>query len=143
MNYTPKYFKPYELVSPAFYKKWGDKSLWFIDAGLLFDLDVIREAIGSLTVNDWKWGGNYKASGLRAEGDAYYNPTSAHSFGKAVDLKSSHMNSEELRSLIIDLKKQGKIKFISRMELQTNGWVHVDCFNAAPNHSCGLYLFNP
>lgn len=143
MNYKPKYFAAKELVSPDFYNNWGEKSLWFIDAGLLKDLDKIREKVGPLTINDWHRNGGYRFSGLRQKGDEYYNPTSAHSFGKAADIKSNKLSSEQLRDVIFEMSQNGELKYITRMELKTSGWTHIDCFNTQPNSDTGLYVFNP
>jgi len=145
MNYTPKNFKAYEFVSEKFYNTWKENSFWFIDQGLLRDLDFLREHFGvGITINDWKWGGNYNASGLRQQGDEHFNPTSAHSFGKAVDIKVKDKKSKDVIEEIKKLKREGKLKYITRLELNTNGWTHIDTFNAKPNDKLNnLFTFNP
>lgn len=145
MHYRPKHFKAYEFVSEKVYNKWGETAFWFIDQGLLRDLDYLREYFNtSITINDWKWGGNYDASGLRQPGDEYFNPFSAHSFGKAIDIKVKGKKSFDVIEEIKYLKRKGKLKYITRLELGTNGWTHIDTFNAEPNDKDNnLFTFNP
>lgn len=149
MYYKPKHFKVSELVPSAFYTKWGDKALQFLNAGLLHDLDIIREALTEpVYVNipnlyDW--------SGLRNDAFDGYSRTSQHTLGNAIDLKLggwingdlTTRSPEAVRQLIKDLKQKGLLKYITALEEQTASWVHIDVRNRAPNDPCGLFLFNP
>ncbi len=148
MYYKPKHFKVKELVPSNFYIKWGEQALQFIDSGLLHDLDIIREEIGlPIIVN----GVGYNWSGLRTSDWEYFNPTSLHSLGKAVDFKllewikgDLESNSPDtIRRKIVKMKAQGKLKYITGLEAQTNSWVHIDTRNREPNDESGLFVFNP
>ena len=155
MYYKPKHFSVKELVSKRHYELYGEKSLRSLDAGLLIDLDIIREAVYGITgqgiiVNDWAWGGHYHESGLRTKGDKYYNPESGHSYGRAFDIKLvnwlngdfGEYDADWLRGLIIELKEAGKLQYLSEVEMKTDQWVHVGSRNNPPNHK-NLFVFNP
>lgn len=147
MYYKPKYFKPKELLPEDFYADWGDLGLQFMDAGLLHDLDVIREALQEYVYVNTS---TYNWSGLRTSDWEDYNPTSLHSAGKAIDFKISSWikgdlttrPTEEVVELVMKLKKEGKLKYITAIELNTSSWVHIDTRNRAPNHKSGLFVFN-
>lgn len=144
-TYQPENFNIRELVSKRFYNIWGHQSMWFLDQMVLVDVDFIRNDLDrSITINDWQWDGNYNESGLRTKGDEYYSPTSAHAFGKAFDLKVEGMSSFEVQDYIKKISSKDKLKGINRLEVGTDGWTHVDGFNAKPNdEKSGLYLFRP
>lgn len=150
MHYKPKNFSVKELVSPEVYDKEGDSALRLLDAGLLHDLDIIREyADESIIVNDWSWGGGYTESGLRTVGDHYYSSTSGHALGKAFDIKLASWlkgdysrDADWLRGLIMDLKDSGKLDYLSELELLTDSWCHIGSRNREPNHR-KLFVFNP
>jgi hypothetical protein len=145
MHYRCKHFKIYELVPPRVYNRWGEKAWWFIDQELCKTIDELRELFGaSITINDWKWGGNYSQSGYRDTQSKYYSEFSAHSFGKAADMKIEGYSSDVAIQMIINWKKEGKLKNLTRLELGTDGWVHIDTYNAEPNDKDkNLYVFNP
>lgn len=144
MHYRCKHFKIQELVPPSVHNKWGYAAWWFIDQELCKTIDELRELFGtSITINDWSWGGEFTQSGYRNTQSEYYNEFSAHSFGKAADLKISGYKSLVAIEMIKTWKKEGKLKFLTRLELGTDGWVHVDVFNAEPNDSSGLFVFRP
>ena len=144
MHYRCKNFRIEELVSPDFHKRWKGSAWWFIDSGAAHDLDVIRDHFGvSVTINDWLWNGRYVASGLRQKGDQYFNPTSAHSFGRGFDIKVRGWKSKDVQAEIKKMKKDGKLKYITRLEVDTDGWTHIDTHNTEPNDDCGLFIFTP
>lgn len=136
MVYKSKYFNIKELVSPIVFKAYGDFAWSFFDEQLLKDLDLLRELWGNpLIINDWSWGGVYKESGLRCNVDYLVKSKSkpylsAHTMGKAVDIKT-HTHSNKKLYLFI-LANQEKFKSFNRLEdiKKTNGWVHVDMFQA-------------
>lgn len=149
MYYKPKYFKTQELVPDKVYEKWGDIALQFMDAGLLHDLDIIREILLEPVYvnipNLYNW------SGLRTQGSKYYSRTSQHTLGNAIDFRLGSWINEDLttrppetvRQLIKDLKQKGLLSYITAMEENTSNWIHIDTRNRAPNDTCGLFLFNP
>lgn len=154
MYYKPLHFTLKELVSPKVYEKEGESALRLLDAGLLKDLDKIRNKVLELTgqyliVNDWSWGGNYTESGLRTVGDTYYKPTSAHSSGRGFDIKLSGWlkgdygyDADWLRSLTINMKGEGDLEYLSELEMSTETWVHIGSRNNPPNYK-ELFVFNP
>jgi|AntDeeMinimDraft_6_1070357.scaffolds.fasta_scaffold18276_1 hypothetical protein len=145
MFYRCKHFRVEELVPPRVFNRWGIQSWWFIDQELCQTIDEIRELFGTpITINNWLWGGNFSQSGYRDDSSEYYNEFSAHSFGKAADMKIRNIQSDVAIQMIIDWKKEGKLKYLTRIELATDGWVHVDVFNAKPNDTNkNLYVFYP
>ena len=143
MYYRCEHFKIQELVSPKVYSEWGSKAWWFIDQELCKTLDELRKLFDvPITINDWEWGGSYTQSGLRDYGSEYYSPFSAHSFGKAADLKIDEYDSDVAIQMIIDWKNEGKLPHLTRIELDTDGWIHIDVFNTQPNNN-NLYVFYP
>lgn len=143
MYYRCKHYLIQELVPPTVYKRWKDQAWWFIDQELCMTIDEIRELFGtSVIINDWLWGGEFTQSGYRDDSSKYYNEFSAHSFGKAADMKIKGYKSEVAIEMIRDWKDQGKLKYLTRIELGTDGWVHIDVFNTRPNNN-KLYVFYP
>lgn len=148
MYYKPKYFHPSELLPHYFYHQWGEEGLQFMDGGLLHDLDIIREELGEpVIVNS----GSYNWSGLRTNAWLHFSPTSQHAFGRAVDFKLKSWikgdlttrSPESVRQLIKQMKKDGKLSYITALEEGTDSWCHIDVRNRAPNDDCGLFLFWP
>ena len=146
-HYKPVHFDIKELVPYSIYRKYGQFAYQFIDPGLLHDLDVLREELGQMILVN---GGGYSWSGLRTPEFSGYSPTSAHSMGKAVDIKLAGWRDKDftkgtvhaVQAIIMRLVKEGRMKYITRMEMGTENWIHIDVFNAEPNDPCGLYLFN-
>ena len=131
MIYRCKYFKLQEITPPDVYAKYKDFAWCFFDEGLLRDIDTIREAHGSLTINNYLWGGNLRNCGFRS--NLYENSKlycSGHLMGKAVDLHS--INNHKLYNDVIELHKAGKLKAIKRIEspkLTKYAWIHIDSLN--------------
>ncbi len=139
--YKPKYFKAFELVPPHIYEKFGDKSFWFIDDRLLKLIDALRERFGSATINNYKYGGNREASGLRTPGSSHYKNTSQHSFGRAADIIFSKVSAEYVRDEI-----KGDPSFflnaagVDSITLEDGViWTHIDIRNG----SKGVNSFKP
>ncbi len=124
--YTPKYFKAYEVVPREVYEEWGERSLMFMDDRILRNADALRERYGSITINDWYWGGNNQWRGLRTEDSPYGTQYSQHRFGRAIDHIFKDVTAEEVRQDI--LKSPELFPLIMSMELGTS-WLHVDCRN--------------
>lgn len=90
---TERFILP-EYVSEKVYKQYGRKAKRFIcktlvnaTTQLCIDLEEHYCRPVSCTINDWFWGGNFVASGLRMPGTPYYSITSAHAWGKGDDKK--------------------------------------------------------
>ncbi len=120
-----KHFKVHELVNKEIYEKYSESYILnrFFDNRLLKTLDALREHFGSLTINDWYFGGKRTESGLRVPKMKFYNFTSLHSWGRAFDIISKKYTAEEMRQEI--LNNQHKFPFIKRMEKDVN-WLHID-----------------
>ena len=131
---TAQYFKIQELVPESIYKLRGKKAWQLIDERLIANLDCIKEQLETIynrkipiTVNDWLWGGNRVASGLRVPGQKEYSETSQHKLGKAVDFKCE-IPAHDIRNLI----RHGSIILpypACFEEFNGMSWVHMDVRN--------------
>lgn len=142
--YRNKYFKIEELVNPDLLCKLGEDKAWQrLNAGLLYDIDQIREKWGKpLVINSNKWG--FKNSGLRAfdcdEGGTY----SMHKYGCAFDLKVISCNKEETKELhnfVMQMFNDGAFESLNTLESKKItidnakvGWVHVATQNNKDNN---------
>jgi len=121
-----KYFKAYELVSREDYKKMSDAKVWEIfDPNIIETIDIIKEQFphGTMTINNWFWGGNREWSGLRTPNSKYYSLKSMHSYGKAIDAVFSQYTADEVRSFIISNPQL----FLHVKGIETDiTWLHID-----------------
>ena len=124
--YKPIHFSVHELVPQEVYEKWGAKALMFLDEAALITLDALRERYGSITVNNWFWGGDRQWSGLRTEKSHYGSQYSQHRFGRAFDCLFKDITAEEVRQEI--LADPDLFPLINSLELNTS-WLHFDCRN--------------
>ena len=81
---------------------------------------------GTMTINNYMWGGDREWSGLRTPDSPYFSPTSMHTFMQAADIVFSHYPSIDVRSDIIS--NPGVYPFIKGLELDVT-WVHIDVRN--------------
>ena len=131
MIYRPRNFSTSELVCPEVFKAYGEIALSFFDERLVMTLDLLRDQLGPIYVNNWDSGGSFTQRGFRCiqcslVKDAIRNNVlycSAHMRGQAADFDVKDMNATQVRSWI--LKNQIKLPFPVRIERNTN-WVHVD-----------------
>ncbi len=123
-----RYFNIHELVPEHIYEKYGQKAWRFIDDRLIETIDTLKDdfPLGTMSINDYVWGGDRNWSGLRTPKSEYYSETSMHSFGRAIDAIFSHYTAEEVRSYIID--NQDTYKHIKGIELGVS-WLHIDIRN--------------
>lgn len=144
VGYRTKNFNIQELVNPDLLCKLGEDEAWrILNAGLLYDIDLIREKWGKpLIINSIEWG--FKNSGLRSfdcsEGETY----SMHKYGCAFDLKvisCSKEETKELHNLVIEMSSRGAFCCLNTLESKKItidnakvGWVHVACQNNALNN---------
>jgi len=124
--YKCKHFKIQELVPQHVYEARGDKAWELLDKNALITLDLIRDAFGATTVNNWHIGGERNWSGLRTSDSPYYSPYSQHSFGRAFDCIFSSKTAQQVRQAI--LNNRDEFPLLTAMELDTN-WLHFDCRN--------------
>ena len=139
-QYRCKHFSIQELVPEAFYNARGVDSWAYLDRGALITLDQLRDKFGSITVNDWVWGGRLNASGLRTFDSEHFNPYSMHSFGKAFDIKFKHTTPLKVQKYILSNPKE--FPYIQRLEDAkiTKSWLHFDTGNRGYDTP---YVFNP
>ncbi|NDO73080.1 D-Ala-D-Ala carboxypeptidase family metallohydrolase [Shewanella sp. SE1] len=137
--YECKHFKIYELVDRQTYTDRGDRAWQLFNPRLLELLDQLRELFDApITVNTWKWGGQFENRGLRTSASPYYRPYSQHSFGRAVDFDVRGLSADQARERIIEWFNAGLLEVDSiTLELGVN-WVHLDIRNAN-----GLNTFYP
>ena len=126
--YKCKHFIIEELVSSQTFKDRGDKAWQLLDDRILITLDRLREKYGSMTVNNWKWGGDREWSGLRTAESSYFSKYSQHSFGRAVDVIFKDVTAEEVRQEFLANKDDEAFEFINSTELGVS-WLHIDCRN--------------
>ena len=121
-----KYFKVKELVPLNIVNVLNEQVLWnMIDDSLIETIDTLKEVFdkGTITINNYLWGGDRGWSGLRTIGSPYYSKTSMHSVGKAVDCIFSGYDVEEVRQYILD--NPDKFPHVGGIELGVS-WLHVD-----------------
>ena len=123
-----KHFKIHELVPKKMYRKYGDKSWRYVDVRLIETIDILKEHfnLGTMTINNYFWGGNREWSGIRTPDSQNYSYGSQHSYANAFDIVFSDYSAEEVRNYIIENKNV--FKYVKGMELDVS-WVHLDCRN--------------
>lgn len=124
-----KYFKIQELVSPDVYKRMGNNAWWLFDPRLLQTADNIRQKFGTMIINDWSWGGQFRFRGLRSiiDSQAPKADFSLHRFGMAIDCHFKNVSVTTVRKYIIDHPSQ--FPDIRGLELDVS-WLHFDTRNA-------------
>lgn len=137
--YKCEKFQIYELLSRSDYDARGEKGWMLFDPRLLKLLDRLRELFDApITINNWKWGGQFENRGLRTSASQYYSKYSQHSFGRAVDFDVRGLSADESREKIRQWFNEGKLEVDGiRMELGVN-WVHLDVANCS-----GIIEFYP
>lgn len=122
-----------ELVCPHCYEKFGEGSWQFLSTELLSVLYTLRYEIFKLpiTINNWYLGKSYDERGFRCNRcDIVKDKTSvyisAHCLGKAIDFNVQGKTSEDVNQTIII--NQHKFKYPIRLEINTDGWSHVDVY---------------
>jgi hypothetical protein len=145
MQYRPQYFKLYELVCPHVYHKFGETAWNFLDDKAVITMDWIRRTLGkSITINNWKDGGDFDERGLRCiqcslvktkciKGLVYVSP---HILGRAYDFDVAGLTAGEVRVWLAYNKD--KIPYPIRLEDDVN-WVHMDTEDTGNR----VYIFKP
>ena len=135
-----------ELVCKHCYSRFGDASWQFISTELLSVLYTLRYKIfnSPITINNWHKGGGYDERGLRCNMcDMIRSKTqvylSAHCLGKAIDFNVQGKTSQEVNQIII--QRQNEFEYPIRLEMNTDGWSHVDCYQPTGSNA-NLIRFN-
>ena len=121
-----KYFEIHELVPKHLYENVHEDLLWsMLDDKLIETIDKIKETFndGTMTINNYKWGGDREWSGIRTKDSKYYSETSQHSIGKATDSVFSKYTIIEVRNHI--LNNSNDFPHIGGIELGVS-WLHID-----------------
>ena len=123
-----KHFKIQELVPPHVYNSRRYLAWELIDPRLVETIDVLKWQFpaGTITINNWLWGGDREWSGLRTYGSPYYSSTSQHSFGRAVDCIFSAYTTEEVRQFVLD----NPVLFPYVKGVEIAAWLHLDLRNS-------------
>lgn len=132
--YKCKWFTLKELVSPAVYSRFGEFAWYFLNEGMLKDMDLLREVIWGkpLFINTWSFGGQFKESGFRCNTDSIVKAKktpycSAHCLGRGFDLKPE--NPKDVPELFKKIQlNYHKFSTVSRMESIESAptWIHLD-----------------
>jgi hypothetical protein len=125
-RYIPKHFKVHELVPRHVFEERGEAAIELLDDRLLRTLDALRDKFGSMTVNNWFWGGNRQWSGLRTERSPHGTMYSQHRFGRAADCLFKDHTAEQVRRYVLD--NPSEFPFITFVELDIS-WFHFDVRN--------------
>ncbi len=123
-----KYFAIHEFLPRKMYETYGERGWRYVDARLIESVDRLKEHfnLGTMTINDYYWGGLREWSGIRTEDSKYYSSGSMHTAGKAVDFVCTDYSAEEVRNYILDNLEL--FPAIKGMELEVS-WVHIDVRN--------------
>ncbi len=143
MIYKPKNFRIEELVPENVFKVRGEKCWELLSERLLRSLQEIREYVNRpMILNDWLWKGNRQNQVLRVSD--YYESVSysQHLRGYAADVLIEGMGPRESRELIIQMKRKGKIEFVTAIEDKVD-WLHFDCRETERVNEDGLFIFEP
>ena len=142
-----KYFSIEELVDATVARKYGRRAWRFFDRRLLDSILWVRINIdASITVNNWKWGGQFDERGLRTNISPLVRKKtglylSAHLRGAALDFDVKGYTAPEVREWLKDHAPELPHKI--RLEDSLNGkalsWVHLDV-DSEP-HNPKVYAF--
>jgi len=97
--YKCEHFEIEELVSPAVHEARKHKQDWwrFFNPLALKGLDKLRDRYGSITINNWKWGGIYDGRGFHFQGEEKRSEFSGHRQWGSFDLSPNEVTAEEMR----------------------------------------------
>ena len=127
LYYRPEHFIIEELVDEKTFNDRGQKAFDLLEPKMLWTIDQLRKIYGSITINNWKWGGQFQYSGFRPKhcltGAAY----SQHRLGKAFDLKFKDHEPAKIREDIRNNPDREEFKYITCVEEDTPTWLHIDC----------------
>ena len=131
MFYKPRHFILEELVCPHVFKEFGEMSWPFFDDKLLMTIDLLRDQLGPIFINNWDMKGKYDERGFRCircsiVKDAIEKKTlyvSPHMTGQGFDFDVKGMPAEKVRTWIIN--NAVKLPYPVRLERDVS-WVHLD-----------------
>lgn len=120
-----------EFVPPETYKKWGDRSIWFIDEHVVRFAQWLKDECDgtSVTINNWKWDGPRRDSGYRPpiNRNSKYAKESSHRRGLAIDVVVKGYTPDQIRTIIDNNYEYLRKTFgVTGYEVDTPTWTHVD-----------------
>lgn len=119
-----------EFIDQETYKKWGEKSIYFIDRRIVDIAQFIRERFKlGVTINNWNRGGNLSFRGFRPPACTVGATLSQHRFGRALDCNVEGIFPRDVAKDIInnfDIYKKIGITTIEDPAF-TETWTHIDC----------------
>jgi hypothetical protein len=140
----PNNFRLEEFVSKDIFKRRGEKAWELFTPDIIETINDLRVLFNTpITINNWFWDGRLQYRGLRPT--SYYagkESLSQHIRGNALDFDVKDYTAEEARQEITAWKRQGLLKKLTGLELDTN-WVHIDCRQSERLNQDGLFLFKP
>lgn len=133
--YNCKHYKLHELAHPQIIRTIGESNTWRrLERLALIDLDIIREEWfkiykSGIYINRLDLG--LDSRGLRPPNDKDGSFYSTHKQGNTFDLEPVNGKIKNLYYFIINLIKNGILKFFNCLEdfKWTPGWVHVGRMN--------------
>ena len=154
MRYKPRHFSLNELVCPDVFNKFGDTAWEFFSQDLLITLDLLRDQLGPIYVNNWDMDPEVRKKlglplfderGFRCiqcdlvttairQNRLYVSP---HMTGQGVDFDVKGMSASQVRKWLSD--NQAKLPFPIRLENNVT-WVHLDIRDANKGK---VFEFNP
>ena len=135
-----KYFKIHELVPKNLFGNIHEDVLWrIVPFEIIITIDTLKETFsnGTMTINNYIWGGNREWSGLRSRDSSYFSETSQHCLFNAIDAVFSDYTAEYIRNYII--ANQDKFPHIKRLEDKVT-WLHFDTKKTGKKE---IVIFNP
>jgi len=154
MIYKPRHFALQELVCPHVFNMFGETAWQFFDDKLLMTLDLLRDQLGPIYVNNWDMSEEqrkqtkvplYDERGFRCihcslvreaiKKDRLY--VSPHMLGQGADFDVKDKNSSQVRLWIAN--NFVLLPFPVRLEKNVS-WVHLDIRDAGKGK---VYMFNP
>ena len=117
-----------EFVAPDIYAERGDKSIELLDNRIISLAQFFRDYFGSITINNWDSGGQYKESGLRSFTTTTGAKWSQHRFGRGADLKFTGTTPQKAYAEVLKHQKLFYEKGLRVMEniTATPSWLHID-----------------
>jgi len=123
-----KNFNLDELINPTIYKRWGAKSIRYIDPRLIWIAQYIRDEIQRpVTINNWANGRTFKNSGLRWYKENKYGDYSRHLFGSCIDIKVKNLSGRDLYLFVLDHFEELNNLGLTTVENYkfTRSWLHL------------------
>lgn len=126
----PKNFSGPEFVPPEIWKRFGDKSIWFLDPRILDLSQFFRDRFEAvMRINTWSAGGNLSLRGFRPPATSIGALLSQHKFGRAIDFNIDGYSPDEIRQDIFDNEqmylRETPLTTIESGEI-ADTWVHAD-----------------